>query len=607
MPSVPVYEGDQVRLAPVTSAKMQGPSNPEAFGVGVGRALQQAGQQIGSVTEALAQHHERVTELNVKDADAAFSKFLTEHAYGTPDQPGVLARKGRAALTEADAARELAAKKAEEYAAKLKDPFAQRMFRSVVQRRLAAFEESVGRHVAVQAETAWQETSAARIANATDLGARGAGDPAMQRQAVTTILGEANEHQKRYGWTAEQREAWVTETLSPMHANVALTLAANGDPAGALKYVEENAGQISAKTLTSLKADLQQDAARADALTTVRAAFETGGEEVAQAVIDKETDPAKVQQMQSWLDHRRGMQRREEAETEEKAIDEAAAFVEMGGDPDDLPIATRKAIARHMPTLRNMAKSRLEGTLPQENGLDYLKALELQATNPDQFKRLDILGTYAGRVTRAELAKLLNDQKAILNGDQPNKELNQQFNAAWGVVAPIASAYLNAVRGPVKAKREGELRSFVMSEVMRRKAAGQQIDSKAMAEIAQLAMLPGVKDGLFGGPREDRRRFFEGGTPSPAQLRAAAPQLWDQAVYALRIHSGTKEAVTPSVVAERLSAYEASGFKVLVPYKEIPPRDVERIKKMPGVKTKADIEAVYTHSLLIAVRQGQGR
>lgn len=606
MPSVPVYEADRVQLAPVTGAKVQGITNPDAFGVGIGRAMQGTGDALEKISEGLQRHDDRVLELNVKDADTAFSRWLTEHSYGTPDAPGVLAKTGRAALMDADASREMAKAQVEEFAGKLKDPRVADIFRRVATRRLAAFEESVGRHVMVQGRKAEDEEATARISAATDLGARAYNDPALQQQAIQTVIAEANTLQKREGWTPEQRDTFVTEALSPMHAAVVHQLAGT-DPKAALAYLDQNLGQMDAKTVASLRGALDQDADRQTALLTVREAYEQGGAEVAQALIDRETDPAKVQQMQSWLDHRGAMARRAEAEAEESALDRAAAFVETGGDPDDLPLATRQAIARHMPTLRNMRQSILEGNQPTENGVDYLKALELQATDPETFKRVDVLGTYAGRVTRSELAKLLNDQKSLLSGEQPNKELNQQFNATWGVVGPLASAYLNAVRGPQKAKREGELRSFVMSEVMRRKAAGQQIDSKAMSEIAQLAMLPGVKDGLFGGPKETGKRFFEGGVPSPEQLKSAAPQLWDQALYALRIHTGSKEAVTPSLIAERLSAYEASGFKSLVPYKDIPPRDVARIKTMPGVRTKADIEAVYTHSLLIAVRQGQGR
>jgi hypothetical protein len=62
-----------------------------------------------------------------------------------------------------------------------------------------------------------------------------------------------------------------------------------------------------------------------------------------------------------------------------------------------------------------------------------------QATNPDQFAKEDIVGTYGGKLPTAVLKEMINEQAAIVKGGKEQADKAVSLTAAWGNVSDIAT------------------------------------------------------------------------------------------------------------------------------------------------------------------------
>ncbi len=596
MVGVPVYEPNSVQTRPLADTRISPAIPDEAFGAGVAQAVGAVGKSLDVATQTLAQHYERVDEAKVKDLDLEWS--ATERANLWDGDDAFYKKSGQAAVDAQDAARDRLKKAADELLAKAESPRQKQLLRQTLTQRLEAAYMQMGRFSAAQGEQAWTDASAARVADAVDMGARSYTDPAAIGVQANRIRSEVQARADRFHWTAEQQEKETVEALSQLHAGVVAQLL-DADAARAKVYLETHSGEMDARTLAGLRPRVAAEAKAQAGYTEAQAIYDLKGYDGLVSAASAQKDPDKARTFYSVAATRHAAEQNIDTDRRRDAVREAYARIEKGNNPDAWPESFRAVVGEHMDTLRNAYKARLQGSQPLENGPAYLSALAMQTTPEGrrQFANLDVVATYAGSIPPKELAKLLEDQKQIANGNDPNQKANVAFNQAWVVASNIASAY-----GVLKNKdRTGQLREFVMREVLQRLRLGQDVDASAAAQIAKTALIPQYHDGIFG-PGQKGAFFFEseqnGNGPDPAAMRSVNPALWNQLSGMWSMHKG-QPTVSNSEVSKAAAFYEATGGRALVHYRDIPP-SIRRQIEAKGSHTKEQVEAVYTAGLIAA-------
>jgi len=152
------YDFNPLATVSPSSAPTPGQSqraSAEAFGGGIGRALQGMGEALGQASDVASRHAIAYQDLNnetdARQATTDYQNRLRVMGFGdpaTPDQPGYFALKGQAAFNGAKPTIEGAQKARDDILNKLPNSVARRMAQTALDAHLLSFTENVSRGAA---------------------------------------------------------------------------------------------------------------------------------------------------------------------------------------------------------------------------------------------------------------------------------------------------------------------------------------------------------------------------------------------------------------------------------------------------------------------------
>lgn len=603
MPSVPRYES-QVRLQPIGGQKVTGDIAPEAFGGQIAQAQGRMAGVLDDAAEALQRRRDRMDETAVKQLDTEFTAFERETLYG---ESGYFRTQGRQAVLQSEGVEKALRDRAAELIGRTQGRQQKELLEGALNQRLASTLDGVARYRLKAEEEDYAATSNARMSTYGELAAASFIDPETQKQALATGLAELEDLAQHYGWSDDVHTAKKLEWLSGVHGAVIAQLI-NDDPMAAQTYYDAHLGDMDAKTRALYGARLSGAVTRRQAAVRGLAAWDGSGGNAAVAYsLVSDLPPEQRIEAEQIIDSQAARAERLDAEAREDAYISAAGMIAQGAQIAAIPPDVLAKIPDRLGSLASLASAVSAGTEPAKGGSAYLLALAQSAEDPAAFKQTDIL-SLAGTMHPDELAELLKAQRSMRQGAEKTPQV-KGYELAWGIAAPLAAAYGadSTSRGRTKLS---EIKASIMADVQARIAAGDKIDEKVAAEIVRLAFLPSASTAnrpqstqqLFAENRPGRSRV-----PTADALKTAAPQLWDRTTFALRVHHGSREAATNTAVAEAMAYYEATGYRAMVPYKEIPEetrKAYEDMMRRRGLQvSRADVERAYTEELLQLSRE----
>lgn len=234
MVRVPTYERTET-LRPAFRQDIDVRATPDAAGAAIGRGLQQAGQAVGQVADAVAKIQAFDDENAAKDADNAFANWSRERMYG---EGGFLTLEGRNAVEGRAQFEKDAEAKRKEFSATLK-PSAARLYDRASQARLQAMGQQAIVHQANERKEWFRETSNARTTAFANDAIANYQNPARAQRSINAGLEELDGRGQLEGWSAEELARQKAIYSSGVQAGV-VTRIGDDDPIAADKYLSDN-------------------------------------------------------------------------------------------------------------------------------------------------------------------------------------------------------------------------------------------------------------------------------------------------------------------------------------------------------------------------------
>jgi len=319
MPQVPLYDGPQVQ----TRALNYDQANPEAFGAVQGRTMQQAGQGIAQLGNALDAVNEREVQTQAFNAEAA-----AKDAYVQWSQDAVKNRQGVAAKGLVKDSADWWGKAGETFGKDL-TPMAQRMLQRSLQQQATAAAQSMGHYENAQLDAAQQLSLKATTQASRDSAVTDSSDANIATQRQNIIGAWSTQRSKMDPATFEQV---VKGELTQMHEAVFNKLFVDS-PSQAKLYYEVNQKEISGAVkdniLQRLKAGLADEEGGGAAREVFNSTMTDKGynEAIPYDKMDAELvkrfehEPEKLKAARSELDRQVAMRNKTQSEQQAGAID----------------------------------------------------------------------------------------------------------------------------------------------------------------------------------------------------------------------------------------------------------------------------------------------
>ena len=236
MADVPTYGGRKQTLRPIMTAKMDSRATPDAFGAGVGRALQNLAGGVQQAANAFASVQEFEDKAIVDDRVNQYSDYARDRTYN-PETGYVMTEGENAVNGRAGFEDDLEAKREE--IGKGLSPRQQRLYNDATEaRRRQALDTSI-RHAAAQRKQWFDDASTARLETLANDALAMSGEPEKLAITLKAAENEIAERAATHGWSAEQTQAAQTEFRSGVHKNIVLKQAV-ADPLGAKAWMDAN-------------------------------------------------------------------------------------------------------------------------------------------------------------------------------------------------------------------------------------------------------------------------------------------------------------------------------------------------------------------------------
>ena len=236
MAEVPVYGPRKQTLRPVFTGKMDSRATPDAFGAGIGRAMQNVASGISQAGDALAAVQEMEDKAIVEDRVNQFSDFARNRTYdpesGYVNQLGQNAVSGRQQFeTDLEAQRTALGKDL--------SPAQQKMFnRATEARRRQAYDTGI-KHASAQRRKWFDDAATARLETFAEDALAMADEPEKLALNLAAAQKEIADRAALNGWAPEQTAAAQEEFLSGVHKNIVLKHAI-ADPMRAKQWLDAN-------------------------------------------------------------------------------------------------------------------------------------------------------------------------------------------------------------------------------------------------------------------------------------------------------------------------------------------------------------------------------
>lgn len=465
MPIVPQSQRSiQQQAAPDARQSIQ--TDPDVFGAGQGRALQQAGRAIGRVADTtfnIAQDlQQEMNEARVREADTALMRDLDAALYD-PER-GYMAMRGRNAvdaLKQGKINDDLNAV-ISKHRKGLSDAQA-RQYNRIATNRLQSTSRLLMNHAMSEGYKYAEETSENRIQALADEAVSSFSDPELVRRNILAIKTEFRGIEARNGWSRATANVHAVKAIMSLHQGVIERMVENGRASDARTYLDQavQSGEVRGKTIARLEKYTKGATVAQESQTLLDAHYHADrpvGKIVAE-ISKSGADQEVIDQAVTRVRQRREIDRADEVERRKVLLTDAWNVIEQGGTTDSLTFAMKDALDG--PTLAQMDKYAHQKRTGAEPVTDWrlFNDLSIRIAHGDVS---DNLYKFRGKLADSEFKALVNDQQAVVTAKRRGEAL--------GEVGTLTQQINSAVSG-WKAKYKGHFQRVARSEIAREERA----------------------------------------------------------------------------------------------------------------------------------------
>ncbi len=420
MARVPIYRGGRVQPARLPDFSQRVEADAASQGGGT-LGLNSLAEGLGELGTSLAAR-ERQLEARQEEAEFLAAQNRAEELEREVFDPeqGFLAATGREAAERRTAALTRYDEGIEEIAANFSNNQLKRLWEETQRERAAAVRASLAEQ-GVQQTDAWlQEERGRLLEHHTSAAMQSAGDPERSAAHLEMLAFDAERFARTSGLDDAASDGFVKSQLTRVHLRIFEGLLDAGRPDEAKSYLDRNAADFAEEELALARQQVADDLrvkqgkALGDSLIEkARGALpaEQRGDrsailDRALASLDSVSDPEQRAIARRRIETQRRGRLDPAAQAEREGLEsEALAFVSQGGNPDDLPAATRVALGSE-----TLARLRESFDAPQARRTDWALYGELSALLPEELASTDLL-SLSGRLAQAELTLLRERQR----------------------------------------------------------------------------------------------------------------------------------------------------------------------------------------------------
>lgn len=241
MPRIPAYEINQTRTEALPGVRQQIATPDGAFGIRQGQQIQQVGQSLGRISDAMQQEMERADASRANDALNKLREreleltFDREKGYTNLKGAAALNRESGKPLTEEYA--EQLDRTRQELEASLGTPRQREAFRQRANERITSFRGQLMNYEGTEFERYQSSVNEGTIASASQEVLSYYNDPDRVKRAVTDIRSAVYENGRMQGRAAEQIKSDSDKVVSGAHIGAVAQALASGDPLQAERYM----------------------------------------------------------------------------------------------------------------------------------------------------------------------------------------------------------------------------------------------------------------------------------------------------------------------------------------------------------------------------------
>ena len=242
MARVPVRQGPQETLRPLSPAFQSTDVPADAFGAGAARGLQEAGRGLQALgtdlgDEALRLAIER-NEAAAREADAEAAEVFRGILHDAEN--GYFAQRGRNAVDAQAETEQRLRRELDRIAAGLPTDRSRELFRVGVQSRADAAFTDVSRHARTQHDAYVTASMEARVGTAINDAVLAFNNPQRIRESLAVGERQIGQMAEHNGWDAFQTQAALEAFRSSVYGGVVEAMLDNGRTAAAVDYFQEH-------------------------------------------------------------------------------------------------------------------------------------------------------------------------------------------------------------------------------------------------------------------------------------------------------------------------------------------------------------------------------
>lgn len=254
MANVPEYGQRRQTLRPAVTNKLKSTATPDAFGAGIGRAMQGLASGVRDLGAAFDEVKGMEDRAKVYERTNAFSDYTRERTYNPEN--GYITQEGENAVTGRAAFEQDLESKREQLAKDL-TPAQRDMFNKASDaRRRQALDTGI-RHAAGERKKWFNDASTARLDTFANDAMAMADEPDKLAVTLAAARAEIADNAKAHGWSTEQTDAAQKEFVSGVNKNIVLKSAID-DPLKAKAWLDDHRDSMSQEHQFELDKALEQ-------------------------------------------------------------------------------------------------------------------------------------------------------------------------------------------------------------------------------------------------------------------------------------------------------------------------------------------------------------
>ena len=514
MPRVPRFGSQQVREAPLPSARITTQVTPEEFGAGIGRSLTNVGQVV-------QEQRNKADDIMVFDADRELGEFENNALYHP--ESGALTRRGRDAFDMPEQVRADYAAKVNEIEARLTSPGAKQKFRRLTVGRERGINRTVQRHVAAEIKKFEDESTENYLKNARANAAFNYNDPERVGVEIARQKMALSAYAQRNGLPADWTKNKIESAESQTHVAVIERMLVNNQDRMAKAYFKANKSGITGEHITGVEKALEAGSLRGESQRRADAIFEASDDFTTQlATARKIGDPKLRDEVVSRVKQRNSEQATATAQEQRQAKDDSWEIIASGEGKDAIPVTTwAKLNGADQQAIVTFLQKRASGEAIDTDWEAYYSLARLDPKALAQVNLNDFRTKLANTEFKQAVAWQRAGQTALSKGVAPEGTTQQLINSALK-------------EHKMADKLKGQFTSRVYQTIdEEQQNLGRKLTTKERQQIIDTLMIEGEiftenwpwdpnKRAFEIETNEERRRFYVKDVPPPEREKIEA-------------------------------------------------------------------------------------